>query len=147
MDVKDDDGSPVMASFLITDGIERILDDTVNTMSKVGFNVAAAQREYGISKVPASLKGIYPLPSRRIAAFDAYPDFFFQPQIYRSQGEDVQLPPGKYNVTFTRGPEYTVQTRELVIPAGVNSFNASFKLQRWIDLSKLGWYSAALKFE
>lgn len=141
-DVKDDDGSPTMASFLITDGIERILDDSVNTMSKVGFHVAAAQREFGISSVPATLLGIYPLPSRRIAAFDAYPDFFFQPQIYRTNGEDVQLPPGKYTVTFTRGPEYTIQTKQVVIPSGVNSFSASFKLQRWIDLSKLGWYSA-----
>ena len=145
-DVKDDDGSPVMASFVITDGIERILDDSANNISKVGFHLAAAQQEYRISsskyKVPASLKGIYPLPSRRIAAFDEYPDFFFQPQIYRTNGEHVQLPPGRYNVTFTRGPEYITQSRELVVPPGVKSFNASFKLKRWIDMAKLGWYSA-----
>src|SRR6185436_1957251 len=30
LDVKDDDGSPTMASFLITDGIERIADDSVD---------------------------------------------------------------------------------------------------------------------
>ncbi len=138
LDVKDEDGSPVMASFLIEDGIERILD-SVNTLNNVGFHLAAAQSEF---HAPATFKGIYPLPSRRVAALDTYPDFFFQPQIYRSTGEDVQLPPGKYKVTFTRGPEYTTQTRELVIPAGVNSFNASFKLQRWINMAKLGWYSS-----
>jgi hypothetical protein len=88
------------------------------------------------------LTGIYPLPSRRVAAFDEYPDFFFQPQVYRSSGEHVMLAPGKYNITFTRGPEYIVQKQELVIPPGKNSFEASFQLKRWINMSKLGWYSA-----
>jgi hypothetical protein len=142
-DVKDDNGSPTMASFLITDGIERILDST-NSPSKAGFHLAAAQQEYRFSdyKVPGTLKGIYPLPSRRVAAYDEYPDFFFQPQVYRTQGEHVQLPPGKYSVTFTRGPEYVSQTSLLVIPSGISSFNASFQLKRWIDMAKLGWYSA-----
>jgi hypothetical protein len=142
-EVKDHDGSPTMGSFLITDGIERILDST-NTLSKVGFHLAAAQREYRYSeyKVPVSLRGVYPLPSRRVAAFDEYPDFFFQPQVYRSHGESVQLPPGNYSVTFTRGPEYITQTKQLTIPSGVSSFNATFQLKRWIDMAKLGWYSA-----
>ena len=68
-DVKDDDGTPAMASFLITDA-----------------------RAHASGK----FKGIYPLPSRRVAAFDEYPDFFFQPQIYRYSGEHVTLPPGKF---------------------------------------------------
>ena len=141
--VKDDDGSPAMASFLITDGIERILDDSVRNLSKLGFHLAAAHQEYRMSgyKVPATLTGIYPLPSRRVAAYDEYPDFFFQPQIYRTDGEHVQLPPGKYNVTFTRGPEYITQSSELVIPSGVPAFEVSFQLKRWINMSKLGWYS------
>ena len=32
LNIKDDDGSPTMASFLITDGIERVLDDSVQTI-------------------------------------------------------------------------------------------------------------------
>ena len=140
--VKDDDGSPTMASFLITDGIERILDDSTHNVFNVAFHLAAAQREYHQQKVPERLKGIYPLPSRRVAAYDEYPDFFFQPQIYRADGEHIQLPPGKYNVTFTRGPEYITQSRELVVPSGVPAFEASFQLKRWINMAKLGWYSA-----
>jgi hypothetical protein len=142
--VKDDDGSPAMASFVITDGIERIIDDSTG-MPEAAFPVKAAQSEFRYSgniKVPAHLRGIYPLPSRRIAAFDEYPDFFFQPQIYRNDGEHVQLPPGRYNITYTRGPEYVSQTKEIVVPKGVPSFEASFQLKRWIDLSKLGHYSA-----
>ncbi|WAC10980.1 CehA/McbA family metallohydrolase [Dyadobacter pollutisoli] len=113
--VKDHDGTPTMASFLITDSQEH---------------------------ASGKFKGIYPLPSRRVAAYDEYPDFFFQPQIYRKDGEHVQLPAGKYKVTFTRGPEYISQTKEITVPTNVDSINVSFELKRWIQMSKLGWYSA-----
>jgi hypothetical protein len=142
--IKDDDGSPAMASFIITDGIERVISDTVK-LSDVSFPLAAAQNEFrykGNDKVPASLRGIYPLPSRRVAAYDEYPDFFFQPQVYRSDGEHVLLPPGRYKIAFTRGPEYLTQYSELTVPSGVKTFDASFQLKRWINLSKLGYYSA-----
>lgn len=147
--IKDDDASPAMASFVITDGIERILDDSVHTIENSEFRFVAAQRkltrnwssfrDYG---APSLLTGIYPLPSRRVAAFDEYPDFFFQSQIYRSDGEHVQLPPGKYNVTVARGPEYITQNTQLVVPAGVKNYSASFQLNRWINMSRLGWYCA-----
>jgi hypothetical protein len=147
--IKDEDGSPAMASFLITDGIERIIADSINAIAKTPFRLAAAQLEYrrnGPSsegyKIPKELTGIYPLPSRRVAAYDEYPDFFFQPQVYRQDGEHVRLPPGKYTVTFTRGPEYITQKMQLIVPSGVSSYKASFQLKRWIHMAKLGWYSA-----
>lgn len=147
--IKDDDGSPAMASILISDGIERILDDSVQTIANSDLRLVAAQRALRKNfsttkdyKVPVTLTGIYPLPSRRVAAYDEYPDFFFQPQIYRSDGEHVQLPPGKYNVVVTRGPEYLSQKMQLMIPAGVKEYAASFQLKRWINMAKLGWYCA-----
>jgi hypothetical protein len=147
--IKDDDGSPSMASFLITDGIERILDDSVHTIANSDLRLVAAQRDLkpffnsvNDYKVPPTLIGIYPLPSRRVAAYDEYPDFFFQPQIYRSDGEHILLPPGKYNVTVTRGPEYISQKLQLIVPGDVKIYSASFQLQRWINMSKLGWYSS-----
>src|SRR4030095_9214500 len=144
--VKDDDGSPSMASFLITDGIERILDDSVQTIANADFRLVAAQEDLRLSlrtyKVPSTLIGIYPLPSRRVATYDEYPDFFFQPQVYRSDGEHVVLPPGKYNVTISRGPEYITQRLQLVVPSNVKEFSASFQLKRWLHMSKLGWYCA-----
>ena len=87
------------------------------------------------------MTGIYPLPARRVAAYDEYPDFFFQPQVYRSDGEHVYLPPGKYNVTFTRGPEYITQKMSLLFPRRKEQ-EATFQLKRWINMPKLGWYSA-----
>lgn len=112
--VTDDNGSPAMASFTITDSVTR-----------------------GEGK----FSNVYPLPSRRVAALDEYPDFFFQKQVYRKSGEHVSLAPGDYYVTFTRGPEYIPQTKKITVPEK-DSVSFSFKLKRWIDLAKHGWYSA-----
>jgi hypothetical protein len=149
MHIKDEDGAPSVASFIIADGIERILDDSVQTVRNADFRLVASRgnMNFGRSspngyKIPAALKGIYPLPARRVAEYDEYPDFFFQPQIYRQDGEHVQLPSGKYNITFTKGPEYIKQYVQLVVPVGVKNYDVSFQLKRWIDMSKLGWYSA-----
>ncbi len=139
--VKDDDGSPAMASFVIKDGIERILkSDSLYPLYAKEYRVARAQRENGAPV--KGLTGLYPLPSRRVAAYDEYPDFFFQAQVYRSDGEHVMLPPGKYDVTFTRGPEYMSQTRQIVVPDNASSIEMSFRLKRWIHMAKLGWFSA-----
>jgi hypothetical protein len=78
---------------------------------------------------------VYPSPSRRLA-----PDFFFHPQVYRQSGESIPLPPGTYQVEFTRGPEYVVQTKTITVPNS-HSHLESFQLVRWIQLSKLNWFS------
>ncbi len=78
---------------------------------------------------------VYPSLARRLA-----PDFFFHSQIYRHSGESVMLPPGKYHVTYSRGPEYRIQQRDIEVPPST-SHKESFKLQRWIKLADLGWYS------
>ncbi len=78
---------------------------------------------------------IYPNPSKRLA-----PDLFFQPQIYRADGDKVVLPPGQYKVECSMGPEYIDQTKELTVTdGGDNEFLVAMK--RWIDPSELGWYS------
>ncbi|MEX0929856.1 MAG: CehA/McbA family metallohydrolase, partial [Balneolales bacterium] len=112
-DVKDEDDASPMASFIITDDLPR----------------------------ENRLRGIYPLPARRVASRDPFPDFFFQPQIYRQSGEYVHLPPGTYNVTFGRGPEYHPQQKTLTVPENVDSMEASFRLKRWIHMAGEGWHS------
>lgn len=149
MNVRDEDGSPAMASLLITDGIERVLDDSILTIRNADARTGAAQRDWlpvfgGFKnyKVPPSLVGIYPLPSRRVAAYDEYPDFFFQPQIYRTSGEHILLPAGNYNLTITRGPEYVPQKTQLVVPPNLKEYTVVVQLKRWLNMSKLGWFSA-----
>lgn len=99
--VKDENGEPTIASFLIQDRQERI----------------------------------YPNPSKRLE-----PDFPFQPQVYRAEGEKIRLPDGYYTIQYTGGPEFFTRTKELPVDAkGPNEME--FQLQRWIDPSKYGWWS------
>jgi hypothetical protein len=81
------------------------------------------------------LNRLYPAPSKRLA-----PDFFFQPQIYRFDGESVRLPAGYYTAEVTGGPEYLRHTREFAVDeSGPNEI--AFQLDRWIDPSQYKWYS------
>jgi hypothetical protein len=81
------------------------------------------------------LNRVYPAQSRRLA-----PDFFFHAQIYRADGEEVLLPPGQYEVTYNRGPEYHVLKKSITVPATAEH-SESFRLKRWIKLTDLAWYS------
>jgi hypothetical protein len=82
-----------------------------------------------------ALGRIYPNPAKRLA-----PDFFFQPQIYRADGETISMPAGSYTVSATGGPEYVSETREFKV--GTNGPDElSFQLKRWVDPSVYGWYS------
>ncbi|HJZ76793.1 MAG TPA: CehA/McbA family metallohydrolase [Vicinamibacterales bacterium] len=78
---------------------------------------------------------IYPNQSKRLA-----PDFPFQPQVYRSDGEVLRLPDGTYTVTTSGGPEYVTQTKELRVDAG-GPRELAIALERWIDPPRLGWFS------
>ncbi|MGH9846999.1 MAG: CehA/McbA family metallohydrolase, partial [Blastocatellia bacterium] len=77
---------------------------------------------------------VYPSQAKRLA-----PDFGFHPQLYRADGEKVELPAGDFVIEYTRGPEYLVKRQNVTIVAG-KPRTLSFKLERWIDLKKHGWY-------
>ncbi|MBX3414427.1 MAG: CehA/McbA family metallohydrolase [Pirellulales bacterium] len=78
---------------------------------------------------------IYPAMSRRLA-----PDLFFHEQVYRHHGESIMLPPGDYEFTCTRGPEYLIEKRNVAVPHSV-SHKEIVHLKRWIKLADRGWYS------
>ncbi|MGL4554419.1 MAG: CehA/McbA family metallohydrolase [Gemmataceae bacterium] len=78
---------------------------------------------------------VHPSPARRLA-----PDFNFHFQVYRGDGESIALQPGKYHVTYTRGPEYRVLTRTIDVPAG-RTHAETFELKRWVHLARKGWWS------
>ena len=146
--IMDEDGNPAMASFVITDGVDRNEYKADKNNGQYGQHLnhglsdydRRAEREY--EYYPDDLKGIYPLPSRRLPVLDTYPDHYFHAQVYRENGEHVLLPPGSYRVTYTRGPEYLAQTQELNVPSGGEEVEASFRLKRWIHMSRLGYYSS-----
>jgi hypothetical protein len=97
--VRDEQGRPAVASFLIKDRQRRV----------------------------------YPSAFKRLA-----PDFPFQPQVYRKDGDVLLLPAGVYTVSCNRGPEYHSHDQELRVdgPAELVCRPA-----RWIDPSRHGWYS------
>jgi hypothetical protein len=78
---------------------------------------------------------VYPPQPKRLA-----PDLFFQPHIYRGDGETVLLPPGKFTVQSSRGPEYRVLTREVTI-APSDAASLKVDLDRWINPMQFGFYS------
>ncbi len=78
---------------------------------------------------------VHPLPAQRLE-----PDFFFHEQIYRADGDELLLAPGRYQVSVTRGPEYRVLARTIEVP-NAPGHEESFQLERWIHLARLGWYS------
>jgi hypothetical protein len=77
---------------------------------------------------------VYPPQMMRLA-----PDFAFQRQIYRGDGESLRLPDGDYTVESKRGPEYlpTVQTVRITGAQG----QMEIALKRWIDPAQWGWYA------
>lgn len=77
---------------------------------------------------------VYPSQAKRLA-----PDFFFQPQVYRADGDTLSLPPGDYTIEYTRGPEYLKTVRKVHV--GEQALTLSFHLERWIDPAARGWYS------
>lgn len=132
--VRDFDGAPAMASFVIHDRVDRRATDGAARSHE-------ALLRWGPDSWDSRFTGVYPLPARRVAMVDEYPDFYFQRQVYRADGEHVMLPPGTYDITYTRGPEYLPQTRTVTIAPGVTEQEEHFELKRWIHMAALGWYS------
>jgi hypothetical protein len=77
---------------------------------------------------------VYPSQAKRLA-----PDFSFHPQVYRGDGETVRLPDGLYSIEFQRGPESIMLKQMVSITPQITE--ATFKVERWVDPAKLGWWS------
>lgn len=82
-----------------------------------------------------ALGRVFPLQAKRIA-----PDFFFQSHIYRTDGETVLLPPGRFEVTYCRGPEYRQRRTEIEIDPNRDN-QLAVRLDRWFDAKEHGFYS------
>ncbi len=78
---------------------------------------------------------VYPNPAKRLA-----PDFFFHEQVYRKDGESIDLPPGKYTVSLSRGPEYEVEKTAFEVNE-TEQQRVALQLTRWIHPATLGWFS------
>lgn len=77
---------------------------------------------------------VYPPQAKRLA-----PDFFFQPQIYRADGDRVLLPPGKFALTSSRGPEYKRTLQQVTVKAGRENV-IDVRLDRWVNPMQAGFF-------
>ena len=77
---------------------------------------------------------VYPPQAKRAA-----PDFFFQPQIYRADGDTVLLPPGEFTLTFSRGPEYRRRQQQVKVPVA-EKHHISVRLERWFNAADYGYF-------
>ncbi|MCA9218309.1 MAG: CehA/McbA family metallohydrolase [Planctomycetales bacterium] len=77
---------------------------------------------------------VYPSQLKRVA-----PDFFFQPQIYRGDGQTVSLPPGAFTLTYSRGPEYKTLSQQVQIDAETQN-EIDLQLARWVNPMDYGFY-------
>jgi hypothetical protein len=88
---------------------------------------------------------IFPPQPKRLA-----PDLFFQPQVYRIDGESLLLPPGEFTVQFARGPEYWVREkkhkvddplRESKLGSRSEPSTLKLNLERWVNTRDFGFFS------
>ena len=77
---------------------------------------------------------LYPAPAHRIE-----PDFQFQPQVYRADGETLRLPQGSFTAVASRGPEYVPTSLAFDVDPSTDP-HLRIKLQRWINAPQLGWH-------
>lgn len=85
--------------------------------------------------VTDQLKRVFPPLGKR-----ALPDLWFQRQIYRHDGESIQLADGDYTLTYTRGPEYVAKQLPVHV-SGPKGRTLDIKLERWIRPSDRSYFS------
>jgi hypothetical protein len=76
-------------------------------------------------------------PNDRASGYGFQPDSSF----YVDGGFGVELQPGTYQLSLSKGQEYLKQHHELVVEPG-GHLSETFRLKRWIDMPERGWYSA-----
>ncbi|MFN5625151.1 MAG: CehA/McbA family metallohydrolase [Planctomyces sp.] len=109
---------------------------TTQPSTEVTFRVVddADRPAMGCFEITDAAGRVYPPQTKRLA-----PDFFFQRQIYRADGETVRLPAGKYSVVCSRGPEAVPETHNLVVKD--QPVTLEYRVKRWIDPSRRGYWS------
>ena len=95
---------------------------------------------------PASDSPI-PIPKQAVPVMwgrqDRAEGYLLQPDgsFYVDGSFDVNLPPGNYTATISKGNEYLQQTLNLALKPGEHVAR-DCRLKRWIDMPQRGWYSA-----
>ncbi len=116
------------------------------TPVRVRLRDAQGNRPRARGAAPVSDSAI-PVPKQAIPVMwgrqDRAEGYLLQPDgsFYVDGSFDVSLPPGDYTLTLSKGYEYVQQTQSLSLKPGEN-LTRDYKLERWIDMPKRGWFSS-----
>jgi hypothetical protein len=92
-------------------------------------------------------KVVNALPAQAIGVMYGYWDhadgYAFQPDssFYCNGYFELDLPPGEYTLSLSKGIEY-LQVQEKIRVTPGTTFSKTFSLSRWIDMASQNWYSA-----
>ena len=90
---------------------------------------------------------VAPLPKEAVAVMYGHWDhadgYGYQPDssFYGSGSFGLALEPGRYRLSVSKGHEYLPERRLLHVSAG-DTLREQVRLERWIDLPAMGWYSS-----
>jgi tetratricopeptide (TPR) repeat protein len=88
-----------------------------------------------------------PVPDQAIAVMygqnDTAQGFASQPDgaFYVDGDFQVELEPGTWRLSISKGTEYLAQEHEIRLEAG-EQVSRRYRLERWVDMPERGWYSA-----
>ena len=126
----------------------RILDAATGDPTPVRVRLAdsagVTPRVTGALPVSESAIGI---PTAAIPVFygrnDHAEGYLLQPDgsFYVDGSFEAALPPGRYTLALSKGPEYVAQSLTLDLAAGRRA-TRTYRIARWIDMPLRGWYSA-----
>jgi len=113
----------------------QVIDAATNTLTPV--RVSLRQNGRAIQRLPkAAVAVMYGL-------WDHADGYGYQPDssFYVAGSLQVDLLPGTYQLTLSKGPEYLDQHHQLQVKAG-QLHQQQFTMSRWINMPAKGWYSA-----
>ncbi|RRB03780.1 CehA/McbA family metallohydrolase [Larkinella rosea] len=113
------------------------IEITTTTGSKpTPVRVRLTQQGRVVKRLPTEAIGVM------YGLWDHADGFGFQPDssFYVDGRFRLALPPGTYQLSLSKGPEFIDQQHQLVVRSGQTQRKA-FRLARWIDMAARGWYS------
>lgn len=111
-----------------------VVDDA--TGSPTAARVRLANANGATAPLPTEAVAIMYGPNDEAAGYGFQPDSSF----YVAGRFTVDLVPGAYTLSLSKGQEYVTQEHELVV--GNAGLSRTFRMKRWINMPERGWYSA-----
>ena len=112
-----------------------ILDDATGQGTAV--RVSLTGPDGSVAPVPEAAIAVQYGRNDHAEGFASQPDGAF----YVDGAFELDLEPGTYRLSLSKGNEYLAQEHEIRLGAG-DEVSRTYRLERWVDMPKRGWYSA-----